>query len=122
MFYYYRYLFVNMKVFNYSELHFAEVTFYKIHTLKSAGIKNFSKISVVATDGGGYFFGSGPTKSTPTKRTKTIFVESNSPDKCDTDFDAVAVIRSEMWAFKSRHFWRIHRDRGKMFSLVGDEG
>ena len=33
MIYYYWYLFVKMKVFNYSELHFAEVTFYKIHTL-----------------------------------------------------------------------------------------
>ena len=33
MIYYYRYLFVKMKVFNYSELHFAEVTFYRIHTL-----------------------------------------------------------------------------------------
>ena len=33
MIYYYRYLFVKMKVFNYSELHFDEVTFYKIHTL-----------------------------------------------------------------------------------------
>ena len=35
MIYYYRYLLVKMKVFNYSELHFAEVTFYKIHTLAS---------------------------------------------------------------------------------------
>ena len=33
MIYYYRYLYVKIKVFNYSELHFAEVTFYKIHTL-----------------------------------------------------------------------------------------
>ena len=33
MIYYYRYLFVKMKVFNYSELHFSEVTFYKIPTL-----------------------------------------------------------------------------------------
>ena len=33
MIHYYRYLFVKMKVFNYSELHFSEVTFYKIPTL-----------------------------------------------------------------------------------------
>ena len=33
MIYYYRYLFVKMKVFNYSELHIFEGTFYKIHTL-----------------------------------------------------------------------------------------
>jgi hypothetical protein len=39
MIYYYRYLFVKMKVFNYSELHFAEVTFYKIHTLEK-GLQN----------------------------------------------------------------------------------
>jgi hypothetical protein len=31
---YYRYLFVKKKVFNWSELHFSEVTFYKIHTLR----------------------------------------------------------------------------------------
>ena len=33
MIHYYRYLFVKMKVFNYSELHFSEVTSYKIPTL-----------------------------------------------------------------------------------------
>ena len=33
MIHYCRYLFVKMKVFNYSELHFSEVTSYKIHTL-----------------------------------------------------------------------------------------
>ena len=33
MIHYYRYLFVKMKVFNYSELHISEVTSYKIPTL-----------------------------------------------------------------------------------------
>ena len=33
MIHYYRYLLVKKKVFNYSELHFTEGTFYKIHTL-----------------------------------------------------------------------------------------
>ena len=33
MIHYYRYLFVKKKAFNYSELHFSEVTSYKIHTL-----------------------------------------------------------------------------------------
>ena len=33
MIHYYRYLFVKKNVFNYSELHFSEVTSYKIHTL-----------------------------------------------------------------------------------------
>ena len=33
MIHYNRYLFVKKKVFNYSELHFSEVTSYKIHTL-----------------------------------------------------------------------------------------
>ena len=35
MIHYYRYLFVKKKVFSYSELHFSEVTSYKIHTLTS---------------------------------------------------------------------------------------
>ena len=36
MIHYYRYLFVKMKVFNYSELHFFKGTFYKIHTLAAS--------------------------------------------------------------------------------------
>ena len=36
MIHYYIYLFVKKNVFNYSELHFSEVTSYKIHTLVTA--------------------------------------------------------------------------------------
>ena len=41
MIHYYRYLLVKKKVFNYSELHFSEGTFYKIHTLISKYIVGF---------------------------------------------------------------------------------
>ena len=47
MIYYYRYLFVKMKVFNYSELHFDEVIFYKIHTLVTNPCSNFNRIGHV---------------------------------------------------------------------------
>ena len=44
MIHYYRYLFVKMKVFNYSELHFSEGTSFKIHTLIRHLIQNHTLV------------------------------------------------------------------------------
>ena len=52
MIHYYRYLFVKKKVFNYSELHFSEGTFYKIHTLEWSSILSFWFLDTPATPGG----------------------------------------------------------------------
>ena len=64
-----------------------------------------------------------PTEAQPRSRTTTSTtqrprnridekLDEISPDKCKTNFDAVAVLRGEMWVFKDNYFWRINKDGG----------
>ena len=50
MIHYYRYLFLKMKVFNYPEFHFSEVTSFKIHTLKKFPIDFLGQLTSSTTE------------------------------------------------------------------------
>lgn len=47
--------------------------------------------------------------------------DEEKPSKCDTEYDAIALIRSELWIIKGRWFWRLLKDKTGKYNSLSEE-